>query len=265
MGIHLREVALGADLRGTVTGQVVAWNGTSNEWDVSAASVVPGSEGVSVLDYLTPARTLVQAHHALGFKISGGQQAWGSASDPSAADVSIEVEAGCGGTDCQLDGVRFQASKSTDAVTQPGTTTRFLFGYNSFFGSNQLAKGANAAKATSIDNLTNATLGSNTSVTIGSTGDPILGTWFNVYTANLGSGISANSFFELDFAFPEIVDLAHYQVTGAVTGPLAANGGLVFTTYLHDVGFVRLRATNVTGSNIGAVAGSYYVTVVRVS
>jgi hypothetical protein len=196
-----------------------------------------------------------------GLKISGGQQAWGGV-DEGAADVSILCEPGFLGTDCQLDGVRFQAGKSTDAVTQPNTNSRFFFGYNSHYASNNISKGTYAAKATSIDNLVNTTLRTNTlqantSLVVGATGDLNKGTWFNYYTANFGAGIPANSSVELDYAWDKVVAL-NYMLTAGVVGALGGNTGLTFTACLKYVGYATLRATNNTSSAIGAISGTVF-------
>jgi hypothetical protein len=201
----------------------------------------------------------------LGMSIEGGQQAWGGI-NPGDEDTSIVCEAGFGGGDVQLGGTRFQASNVTDAVTEPNATTRFLFGYHSFFGSNNISKGANAAKATSIDALANTSLATKslTISTLTAPGDAILGQWVDFFTANFGAGIGANTFVELDFPFAEVTAINKFVVAWTLVGTLAANGSLLFTCYIHDPGFIRLRATNVTGVGVGAIAGTLFATVQKV-
>lgn len=248
-------------------GGVIANNKTANVqvdtgiWPVSALSFHGGYMESVAVDTCIPIH--VKTGEVDGMMISGMQLSSSNAAVPviQVDDTAVGVRG------CVLSGCRFPQVPGA-SVTRPNVGSSFLFLYNQFFGSFSIATGPYASypNVTSIDALTNASQATS-SLTISTAtlpGDAILGQWFDFFTANYGAGIPANSFVELDLPFAEVTALNKFVLSWTLTGTLAANGGLLFTCYLHDAGFIRLRATNITGSNIGAISGTLFVTVQKV-
>jgi hypothetical protein len=155
-------------------------------------------------------------------------------------------------TGCHIQG----GGGSSLGVVQPNANSgTYLFVNNQLSAGNTLGTGAFASKAMNILAPTVTTQTVTTSLTIGANGNPNKGTWFTYFTANYAAGIAANSFFELDFSWA-LATTANLLLQFCVNGALAANSALVFTAYIPVAGTVRLRATNVTGTAVGAVSGT---------
>lgn len=176
-------------------------------------------------------------------------------------DTAILVEAGMGSNGMELLGNRFAASGPTDAVTTPNALSQFFFGFNGFNGTNLISKGANASKATSINDQVSNTLKTNTSLTIGSTGTAITLRAATFFTANFSSGIAANDQVELTFSFSAAG--TNDYLSWSINGPLAANTSLLFFAYISSAGNVTLRARNLTGTPVEAVSGTFLVQIFR--
>lgn len=194
-----------------------------------------------------------------GMQISGFQL---SSSD--AAVAAFECDAGAvGARGVVFSGCRFPQVAGA-SVTRPNAGSEFLFLYNQFFGSTSIATGAFAANATDVKNFTNLSLKTGSLTIPALTGTAMLGWFTDLFTANFGAGIGANSFVELDLPFAAVTALNKFLVIPTLTGAAVSNGSLVFTVYLHDVGFIRIRGTNVTAVAVGAIACTLFASVVRI-
>lgn len=177
-----------------------------------------------------------------------------SSSDATVA--AIEVAAGfAGGTECILAGNRFPQVPGA-SVTRPGANTRFWFGPNSFFGSNSISTGAFAANAQDWLHPVVTTLKTNTSMIVGTAGDPYFSDNSTFFTANFAAGIGALATVELDFAWGSAV--INNPLYFGVNGALALNPALLFFAFVRANGTASLRAYNSTLVAVGPIVGSVF-------
>jgi len=172
-------------------------------------------------------------------------------------ETAVKVEAAMSDNALELLGCRFPATAAADAVTTPNVNSSFYSGRNTLSVSNNISKGAFAAKAWSIDDSIFNTVKVNTSMQVGATGDAYFQENFSFFTANFAAGVPALDMVELPFVWAPA--LVVRMLTFCVNGALAATTALTFECYVSSNGNFNLRARNNTAVAVGAVAGTLFV------